>query len=162
MKKNLSKSHQKEKEKILGNKSDQGGQGLIWKWKKSVSLSVVSSSLRSHGLWPARLLCPWDSLGKSTGVSCHFLLQGIFPTQGSNLGLLHCRQILYHWATWEASSYVYISHLYNCLAISISFILSTALFGSCKHKNFCISRRSITLSWKFHQLISCSSCTDTW
>ena len=34
--------------------------------------------------------------GKSTGVGCHFLLQGIFPTQGLNLGLLHCRQTLYH------------------------------------------------------------------
>ena len=34
-----------------------------------------------------RLLCPWDSLGKSTGVGCHFLLQGICPTQGSNPGL---------------------------------------------------------------------------
>ena len=45
---------------------------------------------------PTRLLCPWNSLGKNTGVGCHFLLQGIFPTQGSNLGLLHCRQILYH------------------------------------------------------------------
>ena len=48
---------------------------------------------------PTRLLCPWDSLGKSTGVrstgvGCHFLLQGIFPTQGSNLGLLHSRQTL--------------------------------------------------------------------
>ena len=32
---------------------------------------------------------------KDTGVGCHFLLQGIFPTQGLNLGLLHCRQILY-------------------------------------------------------------------
>ena len=42
-----------------------------------------------------RLLHPWDFLGKSTGVGCHFLLQGIFPTQGSNLGLLHCRQTLY-------------------------------------------------------------------
>ena len=42
-----------------------------------------------------RLLCPWDFLGKSTGVGCHFLLQGIFPTQGSNPGLLHCRQTLY-------------------------------------------------------------------
>ena len=39
--------------------------------------------------------CLWDSLGKSTGVGCHFLLQGIFPTQESNPGLLHCRQILY-------------------------------------------------------------------
>ena len=37
----------------------------------------------------------WDSPGKNTGVGCHFLLQGIFPTQGSNPGLLHCRQILY-------------------------------------------------------------------
>ena len=37
-----------------------------------------------------------DSSGKNTGVGCHALLQGIFPTQGLNLGLLHCRQILYH------------------------------------------------------------------
>ena len=36
----------------------------------------------------ARLLCPWDSLGKNTGVGCYFFLQGIFPTQGSNPGLL--------------------------------------------------------------------------
>ena len=39
--------------------------------------------------------CPWDFPGKSTGVGCHFLLQGIFVTQGSNPGLLHYRQILY-------------------------------------------------------------------
>ena len=43
-----------------------------------------------------RLLCPWNSPGKNTGVGCNFLLQGIFLTQGKNLGLLHCRQILYH------------------------------------------------------------------
>ena len=42
-----------------------------------------------------QLLCLWDSPGKNAGVGCHFLLQGIFLTQGSNLGLLHCRQILY-------------------------------------------------------------------
>ena len=43
-----------------------------------------------------RLLCPWDSPGKNTwGGSCS-LLQGIFPNQRSNPGLLHCRQILYH------------------------------------------------------------------
>ena len=36
-----------------------------------------------------------DSLGKNTGVGCHALLQGIFPTQGSNPGLVHCIQILY-------------------------------------------------------------------
>ena len=43
-----------------------------------------------------KLLCPWDFQGKSTGVGCHFLLQGIFPTQGSNPGLWHCGQTLYH------------------------------------------------------------------
>ena len=43
-----------------------------------------------------QLLCPWDFPGKNTGLGCHFLLQGIFPAQGSNLGLPHCRQILYH------------------------------------------------------------------
>ena len=42
------------------------------------------------------LLCPWDFPGNSTGVDCHFLLQRIFLTQGSNPGLLHCRQMLYH------------------------------------------------------------------
>ena len=36
-----------------------------------------------------RLLWPWDFPSKNTGVGCHFLPQGIFPTQGSNLGLLH-------------------------------------------------------------------------
>ena len=41
-------------------------------------------------------LCPWDSPGKNTGVGSHSLLQGIFPTQSSKLGLLACREILYH------------------------------------------------------------------
>ena len=60
-----------------------------------VSCSVMSDSLQPHGLQPSRLLCPWDSPGKNTGVGCHFLLQGIFLTQRLNMGLLHCRQILY-------------------------------------------------------------------
>ena len=59
-------------------------------------------SLWPHGPWLARLLCQWDFPGKNTGVSCHFLLQRIFPTQESNLPLLQCRWILYHWATGEA------------------------------------------------------------
>ena len=60
-----------------------------------VVTSVVSNSLQPYGLKPSRLLCPWNSPGKNTGVGCHSFLQGIFPTQGSNPGLLHCRQILY-------------------------------------------------------------------
>ena len=56
------------------------------------------------------LLCLWEFSGKNSGVGCCFLLQGIFPTQGSNLTLLcllHCRWILYplnHW--WKP--YIYI------------------------------------------------------
>ena len=57
------------------------------------SLSRVQL-LRPHEPQPARLLCPWHSPGKNTGVGCHFFLQGIFPTQELNQGLLHCRQIL--------------------------------------------------------------------
>ena len=45
-------------------------------------------SLRSYELQPSRLLCPWGSSGKNTGVDSHFLLQGIFPTQGLNSCLL--------------------------------------------------------------------------
>ena len=56
--------------------------------------SVMSGSLPPHGLQPARPFCPWNSPGKNTGV--HSLLQVIFPTQGSNLDLLHYRQILCH------------------------------------------------------------------
>ena len=46
-----------------------------------VSHSVMSNSLQPHGLYPARLLCPWDSPGKNNGVGSHSLLQGIFLTQ---------------------------------------------------------------------------------
>ena len=54
------------------------------------SLQPYGLQLLSHGFSAiARLLCPRDSLGKNTGVGCHFLLLEIFPTQGSNLGLLH-------------------------------------------------------------------------
>ena len=53
-------------------------------------LSHFSYVLLFATLWAeaTRLLCPWDSPGKNTGMGCHFLLQGIFPSQGSNLCLL--------------------------------------------------------------------------
>ena len=58
--------------------------------KLSESHSVVSDSLQPHGLYN-----PWNSPGQNTGVGSLSLLQGIFPTQGLNPGLLHCRWILY-------------------------------------------------------------------
>ena len=60
------------------------------------SLQSCPTLCDPHRRQPARLPCPWDSPGKNTGVGCYFLLQEIFPTQGLNPGLPHCRQMLYH------------------------------------------------------------------
>ena len=57
---------------------------------ESESPSVTSNSLQPHGLYR-----PWNFPGQNTGVGSCSLLQGIFPTQGWNPGLLHCRRILY-------------------------------------------------------------------
>ena len=61
--------------------------------KESVSHSAVDFA--TYGLQAARFLCPWDFPGGNTGVGYHSLIQGTFPSQGSNLGVLNCRQILY-------------------------------------------------------------------
>ena len=68
-------------------------QTSVCRWKDVHVCSVAQScpTLRPHGLEPIRLLCSWGSPGKNTGVGCHFVLQGIFLTQGSNLRLLHWR-----------------------------------------------------------------------
>ena len=63
---------------------------------ESVSHSVMSESLQPHGLQPGWFFCSWDSAGMNTGGGSHSLLQRIFPTQGSNLGIPYCKQILYH------------------------------------------------------------------
>ena len=63
----------------------------IWATSESESRSVVPDSLQPHGLYS-----PWNSPAKNTGEGIHSFLQGIFLTQGSNPGLLHYRQILYH------------------------------------------------------------------
>ena len=66
---------------------------------ESVICSIVSNSLRPYGLQPARFLCPWNSLGKNTGVSCHALLQGSSgPRDLRHVSYVSCmgRQVLYH------------------------------------------------------------------
>ena len=60
---------------------------------RSVSGSVVSDSLQPYGLQPARLLCPWSSPGKNTGVGNHFLLQGGLPNPGMEPKSPDCRQL---------------------------------------------------------------------
>ena len=57
-------------------------------------LCLTLCNPKDCSLWGS--FCPWDSLGRNTGVDWHALLQGIFPTQASNMGFLHCRKILYH------------------------------------------------------------------
>ena len=81
---------------------------------ESVSRSVMSDSLWPYRLQPARFLCPWDSPGKNTGGGCRTLLQGIFPTKGSNWDLLHCRQILYG-MSYKLVSLSFISNASNPL-----------------------------------------------
>ena len=76
----------------------------FWLLNSSICLSILVLSCVQFFATPWTVVCqappsmgfPIARIsGKNTGVGCHFLLQGIFPTQGSNPGLLHCRQILY-------------------------------------------------------------------
>ena len=75
--------------------------------RENESHSVMYDFLRPHGLYS-----PWNSPGQNTGVGSHSLLQGIFPTQGSNPGLLHCRQILYQ-LSYQGSPYAYESSSFS-------------------------------------------------
>ena len=82
----------------------------------------------------SRVLCPWNSLGENTGVGCHCLLQGLFPTQGSDPGLLHHRRALYCWATREAQRihtlWWYRFPVTVHLILDLSIIMSTSGFYS--------------------------------
>ena len=118
--------------------------GQTW---KCVSHSVMSDFLWTLELEPASLLCTWDFPGMNTGVGCHSLLQGIFPTQGSNLGLLHPPQtvkvgsLLGHqgspWVNIHLSlSYlIYLKNLSTSQLIWISIILLHIIKSSycCKY-----------------------------
>ena len=84
------------------------------------SCSVMSNSLRPHGLLPTTLLYPWDSPGKNTGMGSHSLLQGIFPTQGLNLGVLHCGQILYHLRHQGSRHFIWNVNLMGFCFLSVS------------------------------------------
>ena len=89
----------------------------LWK-SESVSCSVVSDSLKPHGLKPARLLCPWNSLSRNTGVGCYSLLQGIFLTQGIEARSLALQaDSLPSEPPGEPSTYVSCIRMYNWVAV---------------------------------------------
>ena len=113
----------------------------VWKWK---SLSCVRLFAT---LW---LYSPWNSPGQNTGVGSLSLLQGIFPTQGSNLGLLHCRQILYQlshkgspsvpeWVIYLFSSgFSWPSNWARVSCIAGGLFTNWAIGEACTHAHVCV------------------------
>ena len=82
------------------------------------SHSVMPNSLGPHGLYS-----PWNSSGQNTGVGSLSLLQGIFPTQGSNPGFLHCRWILYQ-LSYEGSPKQWLAHSKKLSKVLVNITLT--------------------------------------
>ena len=92
-------------------------------------------------LWTVQVLRPWDSPGKNTGVGSHPLLQGIFPTQGLNSGLPHCRQTLYHLCHQGSPS----SFLGSCNHLSLK-----SVFQHCSCQRNC--KQAVKIKYQNKQL----------
>ena len=91
--------------------------------KVSVSCSVMPDSLQPHGLWPTRLLYPWDFLSKATGVGCSFPLQGIIPTQDQTWASYTARRFFTNWATSKALPYSRrVLFLYQRIPVKVFFL----------------------------------------
>ena len=104
-----------------------------------ISCSVVSDSVQPHALYS--LLgssVHGDSPGKNIGVGCYALLQGIFPTQGLNSGLLHCRQILYHLSYQKAQTYLWWGGVINWIGQKVFLVFMEKAMAP----------HSSTLAWK--------------
>ena len=114
--------------------------------------SRAPDSLQPHGLQPAGLLYPWDSPSQNTGVGCHSLLQGIFPTQGPNPHLLHWqtgsspRSPLGSPSLHQHVCLVSVHHLHlslapvNHLSVRVhtcTYVSSPCLFSSC---HLCVNK----------------------
>ena len=118
----------------MGRKSKREGVLYIYTYihmTESENGSVVSDSLRPH-----RLYSPWNSPGQNTGVGSLSLLQGIFPTKGSNPGLQHCRRILYQlsydWFTllFSRNSHNIVKQLCSAVSLQLCPTLCDPIDGS--------------------------------
>ena len=76
--------------------------------KVKVLIAQLCPTLQPRGLWPARLLRPWNSPNETAGVGCHLPLQGVSPTQGSNPGLLHSYKIAIFYLIYMNNNEYYI------------------------------------------------------
>ena len=85
-------------------------------------MGVHGCSVTLDSLWPygiaSQVPCPWDCPGKNIGLACHFLIQGIFQTQGSTCVSYIDRHILYHWATWEIQFQMRFQMFYKLWSVS--------------------------------------------
>ena len=81
----------------------------VWGWVYDLLFQSLSQVRLFVTPWTVAHQAPLSMgfPGKNNGKGCYFLLQGIFPSQRSNMSLLHCRRILCSWATWEAGVYNY-------------------------------------------------------
>ena len=135
--------------------------------ERSESCSVMSDSLWPHGLYS-----PWNSPGQNTGVGSLSCLQGIFPTQGSNPSLPHCRRIPYqlshsiviqlhthththtHTPFFFFSDWLYSSYITGlCPLLESSFMketdLAISMKGPCSHKRLTLFRQTWSEGWSW-------------
>ena len=121
-----------------------------WKW----SSTDLSNSLPPP--WTVAHQAPlWDSPGKNTGMGYHFLLQEIFPTQVSNLGLPHCKQTLYH-LSHQGSSAVKFSPLRIIFAMGLlymAFIILKSVASMPAFRRLLIINGCLSLSMAFSAYI---------
>ena len=109
----------------------------------------------SNSSWPYGLYSPWNSPGQNTRVGSLSLLQGIFPTQELNQGLLHCKLILYQ-LSYQGSPFLCIAHGIICDSVQFSCSVISDPWTTA-HK----ASLSITNSWSFLKLPSSQWCHPT-
>ena len=129
------------------------GRGMGWIGRSELTYihscsvaSVMSDSLQPCGLQSTRLLCPWSFPGRDTIVDCHFLLQGIFPTQGSNVCLLH----------WQVDS-LPLTHHRSHIYTSVVQLLSHVQLFLTPRTAIPQAFLSFTISWSLLKLMSIES-----
>ena len=144
-----------------------------------VSKSHVWLFCDPHGLQPARLLCPWNFPGKSTGVGCHFLLQVIFLTQGLNPYLLHWQadplplshrgspyiyiffffQILFYYSLLQDIEYSILNKLYSYTVNPCCLSILCIEVCICQSKTPNLSLPTLSFSFVNHTFVSYESVT---